>query len=82
VCQGFKIVLICVDFEVSIHKANKNIWPETLIKWCWFHLGKCGGKKMQDLGLVKEYGANRGIGNYATICHLFLDYRVIESRGS
>ncbi|XP_022182382.1 uncharacterized protein LOC111042170 [Myzus persicae] len=63
-CQDFKIDVIYVDFEVSIHKAIQKIWPETLIKGCRFHLGQSWWRKMQDLGLAKEYGTNGEVGNY------------------
>ncbi|CAI6348294.1 unnamed protein product [Macrosiphum euphorbiae] len=47
-CQDFKIDVIYVDFEVSIHKAIQKIWPETLIKGCRFHLGQSWWRKMQE----------------------------------
>lgn len=55
VCPEYKIDIIYVDFEVSIHKTLQQIWPETLIKGCRFHLGQSWWRKMQNLGLAKEW---------------------------
>ncbi|GFG40094.1 hypothetical protein Cfor_10981, partial [Coptotermes formosanus] len=44
------------DFETAIHKAARTVWPGCEIKACCFHLGQSCWRKMQSLGLSKQYG--------------------------
>ncbi|CAF2618161.1 unnamed protein product [Rotaria sp. Silwood2] len=46
---------ITIDFEQSAIGALKNIFPNTTIKGCNFHYNQCIFKKIQDLGLQKDY---------------------------
>lgn len=38
-------VLVEFDFKSAFHGAIEEIWPNTLIRGCWFLLGQFCGKK-------------------------------------
>lgn len=44
-----------IDFEVAIHNAARIVWPTINIKGCRFHLGQNWWKKIQTLGLSRQY---------------------------
>jgi hypothetical protein len=46
------------DFEPAIYSAVKTVWPGCEVKTCRFHLGQRWWRKIQSLGLSKEYGKN------------------------
>lgn len=46
---------VIVDLEKSIHNAVLNVWPETKIECCRFHLTQAWYRKIQELGLSVEY---------------------------
>lgn len=47
--------IIVADYELAIHKAISAQWPTTKITGCRFHLGQAWYRKIQSLGLAKEY---------------------------
>lgn len=47
--------IIVADYELAIHKAISAQWPTTKIIGCRFHLGQAWYRKIQSLGLAKEY---------------------------
>lgn len=51
--------VITADFETAIHKSIAEVFPETKIKGCRFHLGQSWYRKIQELGLSSEYNKNR-----------------------
>ncbi|XP_054276641.1 uncharacterized protein LOC128995650 [Macrosteles quadrilineatus] len=55
--QGFLFTpkQITVDFEVAIHTAIKLTWPTAVLIGCRFHLTQAWWRKIQQLGLSKEY---------------------------
>jgi hypothetical protein len=44
------------EFETAIYNAVKTVWPGLEVKACRFHLGQSWWRKMQSLGLSKQYG--------------------------
>lgn len=50
-CQ-FSPARVTADFEVAIHKAVREVFPETVIRGCRFHLGQSWFRKIQELGLA------------------------------
>jgi hypothetical protein len=46
---------VVADFEVGIQNAALAIWPEINVTGCRFHLAQSWFRKIQNLGLVKEY---------------------------
>ena len=48
--------IVYADFETAIHNAVKTVWPGLEVKACRFHLGQSWWRKMQSLGLSKQYG--------------------------
>jgi hypothetical protein len=43
------------DFEVAVHDAAKEFWPDVSIKACQFYLSHAWYRKIQNLGLSPEY---------------------------
>lgn len=58
-CQDHDLNLtpnsIHLDFEIATHEAAKQIWPNVCVKACQFHLSQAWYRKIQSLGLTKEY---------------------------
>ena len=50
------LTVVCADFEPAIHNAVTTVWPGLEIKACRFHLGQSPWRKIQSLGLSKQYG--------------------------
>ncbi|XP_025192275.1 uncharacterized protein LOC112592439 [Melanaphis sacchari] len=46
---------IYADFERAIHVAISEVWPLAQLKGCRFHLGQAWWRKIQQLGLPKEF---------------------------
>jgi len=46
---------ITVDFELAIHKAIENVWPNTTIIGCRFHLTQSWWRNIQMCGLTSFY---------------------------
>jgi hypothetical protein len=44
------------DFETAIHNAVTIVWPGLEVKACRFYLGQSWWRKIQSLGLSKQYG--------------------------
>jgi hypothetical protein len=44
------------DFEAAIHNAVTRVWPSCEFKACRFYLGQSWWRKIQSLGLSKQYG--------------------------
>jgi hypothetical protein len=44
-----------LDFEERMHTVMREMFPEAVIKSCRFHLGQTWWRKIQNLGLAKEY---------------------------
>ena len=48
--------IVCADFETAIHDAVTRVWPGCEVKAFRFHLGQSWWRKIQSLGLSKQYG--------------------------
>lgn len=55
---------VYADFEIGIHLALKNVWPDVKISGCRFHLHQAWYRKVQSLGLVAEYKNQSEIGKW------------------
>ena len=51
----FEPCIVHVDFELAMLKSFKQMFPTTEIQCCRFHLGQSWWRKVQKLGLSKEY---------------------------
>jgi len=47
---------VYADFETAIHNAVTTVWQGCEAKTCCFHLGQSWWRKIQSLGLSKQYG--------------------------
>jgi hypothetical protein len=58
-CQKYDLLLpvqtIHFDFEEHMHSVVREMYPDVIIKSCRFHLGQAWWRKIQNLGLSKEY---------------------------
>lgn len=83
--NGFNLKpdIVHVDFEESMMKVIRSIFPATNIKCCRFHLGQPWSRKIQNLGLANEYkdSANSEIGKWLTVFFgfAFLPYSDVEN---
>jgi len=48
--------LVYAVFETAIHKPVTTVWPDCEVKALRFHLGQRCWRKIQSLGLSKQYG--------------------------
>jgi len=53
--NAFPTVLYA-DFETANQNAVTTVWPGLEIKAFHFHLGQSSWRKIQSLGLSKQYG--------------------------
>ena len=51
--------IVFADFETAIHNAVTIVWPGLEVKACCFHLGQSWWRKIQSLGLSKQYGKEK-----------------------
>jgi hypothetical protein len=60
-CQKFNLSLeietihMHLEFEERMHTVVREMFPEVVIKSSRFHLGQTWWRKIQSLGLAKEY---------------------------
>ena len=52
---------ITIDFEKSVINCVSNIFPSTKIQGCYFHFSQSVWRKVQGLGLVKEYKTQESV---------------------
>jgi len=48
--------VVYADFETANHNAVTTVWPGCEVKACRFHLRQSRWRKIQSLGLSKQYG--------------------------
>ena len=54
----FKPAVVHVDLEITVHNVFRQMFPETSIQCCRFHLGQSWWRKIQKTGLSTEYKDN------------------------
>jgi hypothetical protein len=59
---------IVIDFEKSIHNAVKIVWNEVKIIGCRFHISQAWWRKVQELGLSKDYKERTEVGKWIGYC--------------
>jgi hypothetical protein len=59
---------IVIDFEKSIHNAVKSVWNEVKIIGCRFHISQAWWRKVQELGLSKDYKERTEVGKWIGYC--------------
>lgn len=84
-CEELDLVLkpsqIVIDFEQAIHSSCSQVWNGAKILGCRFHLCQSWFRKIQELGLCKEYkSSNSAIGSYLRVLFgvQFLDPEEVE----
>ena len=59
ICSSMDLQLqpsvVHVDFEVAMHTVINELFPNSSIKCCRFHLGQAWYRKIQSLGLSEDY---------------------------
>jgi len=48
--------VVHANFETAIPTAVTTVWPSCEVEACRFHLGQSWWRKIQSLGLSKQYG--------------------------
>jgi hypothetical protein len=48
--------IVYAEFETAIHNAVTTVWPGLEVKACRLYLGQSWWRKMQSVGLSKQYG--------------------------
>jgi hypothetical protein len=73
----FKPKRVVTDFEVAIHKAVGNIWPNVTVIGCKFHFTQSWFRKILTLGLISEY-RNRD-SKIGKLLRLFFGHHYLKS---
>jgi len=47
--------IVYADFKTTIHNAVTTVWPDCEVKEFRFHLGQSWWRKIQSLGLSRQY---------------------------
>ena len=71
-----------VVLEIGIHNAEKKVWPNVRIVGCRFHFSQALYRKIQKLGLTKEYqNKDSEIGSWLHVCFglIFLDHTEVKN---
>lgn len=82
-CNDFGLSMqpneIVVDFEKAIHNAINLVWPTSSIIGCRFHISQAWWRKVQQLGLSKDYKERTEAGKWIGYCFglLFLGMLLI-----
>ena len=54
---------VTIDFEITATEALKSNSPNANIKGCFFHLAQANSRKIESVGLAKEYQQNTDVRN-------------------
>ncbi|XP_053214390.1 uncharacterized protein LOC128397669 [Panonychus citri] len=58
---SFSPEVFILDFELGVISAIKNLFSSSTIKCCNFHFGQCVWRKVQNIGLKKDYGVDQNV---------------------
>lgn len=47
------------DFEAGLRKALKEVYPNVILRGCWFHYRKCLLKRIKNLGISSYWNKKR-----------------------
>lgn len=64
----FQPAEVVIDFEIAIHNAITTVWDEAKIIGCRFHLTQAWWRKIQQLGLTKDYRERTDAGKWLGYC--------------
>jgi hypothetical protein len=59
---------VTVDFEAAAISALRVVFPSAKVNGCHFHIKKCLWRKVQELGLTREYRENEEIRMQIRMC--------------
>ena len=51
----FRVEMLLCDYEIGLHNAVTNTWPNTTLRGCHFHYTQALWRHLQCLDLVPEY---------------------------
>ena len=51
----FQPTTICIDFEMAVIRAIREVFPGSRIRGCLFHFSQALWRKLQDPGLTASY---------------------------
>lgn len=71
---GFYPKIFKMDFEIAAISAYRECFPNSKLNGCNFHFNQCLWRKVQELGLVKQYKENLEVRTHikltASLAHL------------
>ena len=56
--------MVHIDFEMAVKNAVFEVFPSARIQFCRFHLGQSWYRKIQELGLTRQYRTNTSVGKW------------------
>ena len=59
--QGLRPTSVLTDYEIGAVAAIQEVFPQTVVQGgCFYHLGQCIWRKVQDLGFSQAYRDDEG----------------------
>lgn len=59
---------VTVDFEAAVISALREVLPAVNVYGCYFHMKQCLWRKVQELGLTREYRENEEVRMQVRMC--------------
>jgi hypothetical protein len=69
---NFEFCLVEIYSKKRILNSASNIWQETKLSTCRFHLEQCWFRKIQSLGLTNMYKSNNPEGKWLQYCNIVI----------
>lgn len=64
ICSEYDLALnpesFTIDFELAMVRAINTVLPQTQVVGCLFHFSQCLRRKVQELGLARQYSESNG----------------------